>query len=173
MEPRGSSLRGAASYFSCLKEHKTHVCLCRCLFYVLLPTAVRPSPTLSWKTFTVSVNPEITSAGVGICHGPPEALRDCISLSRRSSSAAFLSSSSCLLNSSAVPCGCSYTHLQTHANTCGQSTGMHDTLTNLFDSTFGINGKPALSVIDAATARHRHDLLTDVSVPSAYIPHRI
>ncbi len=41
---------------------------------------------------------------------PPAALSDCISLSRRSSSAAFLSSSSCLLSNSAAPRDCSCTH---------------------------------------------------------------
>ena len=52
-----------------------------------------------------------------VCRRPPEALSDCISLSRRSSSAAFFSSSSCLFSSSAAPLVCSYTHTHTHTHT--------------------------------------------------------
>lgn len=146
MEPGGSSLGGTASYFSCLQEHITHVRLC---VHVCSTSCSRQQRELHWRSVgkrsqEVCLGSEITFAGVGVCHGPPEALRDCISLSRRSSSAAFLSSSSCRLSSSAVPCGCSYTHLQTHVNTCGQSTGMRHTFTNLWDSIFGINRKLAV-----------------------------
>ncbi len=45
-------------------------------------------------------------------NSPPDALRDCISLSLRSSSAAFLSSSSCLLNNSSWARTWSYTQTQ-------------------------------------------------------------
>ena len=60
---------------------------------------------------------------VAVCLRPPEALSDCISLSRRSSSAAFLSSSSCLFSSSAAPLVCSYTHTHTHTENTHQHTG--------------------------------------------------
>lgn len=63
----------------------------------------------------------MTCCCMSVCRRPPEALSDCISLSRRSSSAAFLSSSSCLFSSSAAPLVCSYTH--THVENTHQHTG--------------------------------------------------
>lgn len=58
-----------------------------------------------------------TIPACAVDRSPPDALSVCISLSRRSSSAAFFSSSSCLFSSSAAPCGCSCARSQTGVST--------------------------------------------------------
>lgn len=89
-DPLGNSPAGVASCFSCLKQKRASC------------SEAAGSP------------PRTPSA---IRRSPPEALSVCISLSRRSSSAAFFSSSSCLFSSSAAPCGCSCARSNTRVNT--------------------------------------------------------
>lgn len=103
-DPQGTSLGEEASCFSYLNQERGETCLndvAKILFELLGLTKL--NNVLMWKHWMLYE---------GWCQ-PPDALRDCISLSRRSSSAAFLSSSSCLLSSSAEALTCSYTHSQT------------------------------------------------------------